>query len=125
MFGAWYLFDNVCEFLIAPLLSDLLQLMAPIAIVFEGWPQSIPPAESLMAIAVLGIVQTGIAQIFLFALVARQGPSFFSQINFVVPLMGVAWGALVLGERLPVTAFAALAMILLGLAASRRSSARS
>jgi drug/metabolite transporter (DMT)-like permease len=94
-------------------------IMIPIVMIFEGLPSELPPLKPLTAIAVLGIVQTGFAQLFLFALVARQGPSFFSQINFIVPLMGVGWGAAILGERLPVAAFVALALILAGLAISR------
>ena len=48
-------------------------------------------------------------------LVRRQGASFFSQINFLTPLFGVLFGALILAERPPVNAYAALAIIMIGI----------
>ena len=53
--------------------------------------------------SVLGVVQTAVATMLLFAIVRRQGASFFSQINFLVPLFGVMWGVLILAERHPPT----------------------
>ena len=63
----------------------------------------------------LGIVQTSIAQIMLFKLIARQGASFFAQVNYFVPVFGVLWGWLALSEQLPAQAQLALAVILSGL----------
>ncbi len=99
-------------------------MITPIAVAQEGVPQAWPSDKVLIAMAVLGFVQTGLAQLILFKLIARQGPTFFSQINFIVPVVGVFWGAAILGERLPPTAFAALALILAGLAVARRRSMR-
>jgi drug/metabolite transporter (DMT)-like permease len=78
-----------------------------------------PTAQSLAAVVVLGVLQTAIAQIMLFTLIARQGPSFFSQVNYFVPVFGVFWGWMVLSEQLPAQAFVALAVILSGLAIVR------
>lgn len=101
------------------ILTLSLILMIPIMLVVDGVPTSLPAFEPMLAISVLGTLQTGLGQLLLFAMLARQGPSFFSQINYVVPLMGVAWGAAVLGERLPLSAFTSLGLILLGLTVSR------
>jgi drug/metabolite transporter (DMT)-like permease len=76
---------------------------------------AMPTTRSLYAVVILGILQTSIAQIMLFKLIARQGPSFFSQVNYFVPVFGVLWGWLVLSEQLPAQAFIALAVILSGL----------
>jgi len=94
-------------------------IMVPFVVAAEGWPSMPADSGALAAIVCLGVVQTGFAQILLFRIVERQGASFFSQINFLVPVLGVFWGALVLGERLPVTAFVALALIMLGVGATR------
>jgi drug/metabolite transporter (DMT)-like permease len=80
---------------------------------------AMPTTRSLSAVFILGILQTSIAQIMLFKLIARQGPSFFSQVNYFVPVFGVVWGWLVLSEQLPAQAFVALAVILSGLAIVR------
>lgn len=80
-----------------------------------------PSSGSLAAMVGLGLVQTALATLMLFAIVGRQGASFFSQINFLVPLFGVLLGALWLGERPPAQALAALLVILLGIAVARSS----
>jgi drug/metabolite transporter (DMT)-like permease len=79
----------------------------------------LPSGSSLTAVIVLGIVQTSIAQIMLFKLIARQGASFFSQVNYFVPVFGVLWGWVALSEQLPAQALMALAVILSGLAIVR------
>jgi len=85
-----------------------------------------PSAGSLAAIATLGIAQSAGGTLLMFALVGRQGASFFSQVNFLVPIFGVLWGALILAERPSPNALAAFALILAGLAIARwgTSSAR-
>jgi drug/metabolite transporter (DMT)-like permease len=80
---------------------------------------AMPTTQSLLAVVVLGIVQTSIAQIMLFKLIARRGPSFFAQVNYFVPVFGVLWGWFVLSEQLPGQALLALAVILTGLAIVR------
>jgi drug/metabolite transporter (DMT)-like permease len=79
----------------------------------------LPTARSWLAAVLLGVLQTALAQILLFRLIARQGASFFSQVNYFVPVFAVAWGWLVLSEQLPPQALAALVMILSGLAIVR------
>ena len=69
-----------------------------------------------LAIAGLAVFHTVIATLLLFALVRRQGAAFFSQINYLVPPFGVAWGAALLAERPSPNAYVALALILLGIA---------
>lgn len=94
-------------------------IMAPVALVAdEPWTLA-PSAASILAIVTLGVVQTAVGTIILFMLVRRQGASFFSQINFLVPISGVIWGAVVLAERPPVSAFVALGVILAGVAVAR------
>jgi drug/metabolite transporter (DMT)-like permease len=80
---------------------------------------AMPTASSWAAVVVLGVLQTSIAQIMLFKLIARQGPTFFSQVNYFVPIFGVFWGWMVFSEQLPAQAFVALAVILSGLAIVR------
>lgn len=78
-----------------------------------------PGAAALASVLILGLVQTALATMLLFAIVRRQGASFFSQINFLVPLFGVFWGAVILAERPSANALAALVLILAGIAVVR------
>lgn len=94
-------------------------LLLPVSLIVDQ-PWSIEPtARSLLAIVALGIFQTALGTVILFTLVRRQGASFFSQINFLVPISGVLWGAVVLGERPGLTAYLALGIILMGVAIAR------
>jgi drug/metabolite transporter (DMT)-like permease len=67
------------------------------------------------AILALAIGPTALASVGYFWLVSRAGPTFVTQTNYAIPLWAVAIGAFVLGERLSLQAFAALALIGLGL----------
>jgi len=77
-----------------------------------------------LALAALGALSTGLATVVYFSLVARAGPTFLSLINYLIPVWAVVLGALVLHERLPARAFAALGLILAGVVIARWQSMR-
>jgi drug/metabolite transporter (DMT)-like permease len=106
--------------LAAAVLLASAAMMLPACLLVES-PWTLRPSPlSLAAIVILAVFHTALGLLLLFALVRRQGASFFSQINFLVPLFGVLWGALILGERPSAKAYAALLLILAGLAVARR-----
>jgi drug/metabolite transporter (DMT)-like permease len=72
-----------------------------------------------LALAALGALSTGLATVVYFVLVARAGPTFLSLINYLIPVWAVVLGAVVLDERLPPRAFAALGLILAGVVIAR------
>jgi drug/metabolite transporter (DMT)-like permease len=78
-----------------------------------------PSALSLAALVGLGIVNTAGGYLLLFRLVVRAGAGFASLNNFLVPLFGILWGALLLSERPRPSALVGLTLILGGLAAVR------
>ena len=67
-----------------------------------------------------GIVPTAIGAVLIVFLIRRAGASFLSQINFLVPLVGVGTAMAFLGERLPANGALALFIILVGVAIARR-----
>lgn len=75
---------------------------------------------SLVSVVCLGIFQTGLAGVILVIIIRRVNASFMALANYVTPLWAVALGALIYGERLAPSAFVALALILAGVAVSRR-----
>ncbi|MCB2078637.1 MAG: DMT family transporter [Novosphingobium sp.] len=78
----------------------------------------------IACVVLLGLLHTGIATLIMFRLISNAGATFFSQINFLVPVFGVLWGTALLGERPGANAFAALALILAGIAVARRGQRR-
>lgn len=109
--------------LVAALMVVSAVMIVPASLIHDTHRVIAPTFSSLAAIVILAVMQTGIGTILMFMLVARQGASFFSQINFLVPLFGVAWSALILGERPSANAVLALAIILGGIAAARHGAA--
>ncbi len=94
-------------------------MIVPISLFIDRpWMLS-PGTVPLASVIVLGVVHTAVATTLLFAIVRRQGASFFSQINFLVPLFGVMWGVLILAERPSANAYLALVLILIGIAVVR------
>lgn len=96
-----------------------LVMLLPVALLAEPLPAQVPSASASIAILLLGILQTAIASLIMFRIIGRQGASFFGQINLLVPMAGVLWGAIILGERLSANAFLALAVIISGVAVAR------
>ena len=72
------------------------------------------PAE-WVAVALLGIFSTAIAAIVYFSLISRAGPTFVSQLNYLIPPWAVLMGITVLGESPESSQLYALGLILGGI----------
>ena len=89
----------------------------PLALVVDRpWELPMPATGSLLALAVLALLCTSAAFLILFRLLAATGATFVSLLNYMAPVFGVFWGALVLGESLELDMLGALALIMIGLA---------
>ena len=103
----------------ASLMIVSLIMVAPLAIIVDQ-PWAIAPSLGVtIAVVLLGVFPSAFGTLMIFALVARQGASFLSQINFLVPVFGVLWSYLFLSEQLSANAFFALILILVGVALAR------
>lgn len=93
------------------LLVATLVLLIPAAFEF---PSSLPSANAMISIAVLGIVCTAVAMLLMFYLVRHAGASRASVITYINPVVATLLGVLVLDEHLGVGGYVAFALILLG-----------
>lgn len=99
-------------------------LMAlPLAI--ATWPATPIPTTSWIAAALLGVLCTGFAYWLFFRLIQRVGASRASTTTYLVPIFGVAWGWLLLGEQPTITMIASAALILGSVILSQRGVQRS
>jgi drug/metabolite transporter (DMT)-like permease len=89
-------------------------MLLPVSLAFEAPWTLAPSGTAWFALLMLGLLPTGVASLLMLAILRRQGAGFFAQINFLVPIFGVAWSFVVLSERPPASALAALAVILAG-----------
>src|SRR4029077_13061924 len=79
-------------------------------------PAEVWHGETIMAVLVLGLVGTAIAYLLFFALIQRAGANYATLVTYLVPPIALAYGAIFLNESFGATAFAALALILVGVA---------
>ncbi len=89
-------------------------LLAPLAV--ARWPVVSPTRTAWLAAASLGVLCTAFAYGLYFRLLARSGPMTAMAVTYLIPVFGVAWGALFLGERLPSSAFGGGVLVLAGVA---------
>jgi drug/metabolite transporter (DMT)-like permease len=77
-------------------------------------PTEMPSATALIAIVVLGLFCTAAAFVFFGILIAEAGPGRAAVITYIAPVVAVALGVTILGERPGVGAAAGLLLILAG-----------
>ncbi|HSG36413.1 MAG TPA: DMT family transporter [Paracoccaceae bacterium] len=93
-------------------------ILIPPTLAIEGVPgwAGLRPG---LAILVLGFLPTALANLLRVIVIRSAGSVFMTLVNYQVPLWSVVFGAFVLREDLPFRFFAALALILCGLAVSQ------
>ncbi len=92
--------------------------LIPAMLIYEGLPTP-SDTRSTAAIIFLGLVPTALAALLRVFTIRTAGSVFMTLVNYQVPLWSVIFGALILNEVLPLRFFAALALILFGLAISQ------
>ena len=74
-------------------------------------PRQVPPVTSAVALAVLGIVNTGLAYWLFYLLIDEAGAATASVITYVMPVVALLLGVGLLGEPLTIGAIAGLILI--------------
>jgi len=82
-------------------------------------PVRITP-QGLLVVVILGIFATGITFHLTFRIIADEGATNAATVGYLLPVVSVVLGALVLDEGLSVRVVAGMAVVLLGVAMTRR-----
>ncbi|MCK0169540.1 DMT family transporter [Aliiroseovarius sp. S1123] len=98
-------------------------ILFPIMLATEGWPEW-ESTRSGLAIVALGLLPTALATLLRVAIILSAGSVFMTLVNYQVPAWSMVFGAWILSEALPLRFFAALALIMTGLAISQWYSLR-
>jgi drug/metabolite transporter (DMT)-like permease len=77
-------------------------------------PPAVPSVQTVGSLLALGLVCGAVGYILFFRLTADVGPTAALTVSFLIPVFGVAWGALFLGESLSLVMLAGAALVLLG-----------
>ncbi len=80
------------------------------------WPAAMPSLLAWGSVALLGVLCTGLAYLLYFRLIAQVGPSKAIAVTYLIPLFGVLWGGLFLGEQVTLVMVLAGLVILCGTA---------
>lgn len=89
-------------------------LILPVAWIAEG-PPPLPDANTLIWVALLGLIPTAGANLLRVLVVRGAGPVFMSLTNYQVPIWSVVLGAIILHEPLPASLILALVLVFSGL----------
>lgn len=114
-----YLADLAPTAVAAGCLLGATILVAPLAAL--TWPDAPIPAKSWVSVIALGVLCTGLAYAFYFRLIQRVGAPRAATATYIVPLFGVGWAWMFLGEALTPTMALAGAIILGSVIASQKS----
>jgi drug/metabolite transporter (DMT)-like permease len=93
------------------LCASSVLLLVPAALTI---PTTAPSALAVTSIAILGVLCTAVAMLFMFYLVNHAGPARASVITYINPIVASLLGVALLHEHLGVGGVMALALILLG-----------
>lgn len=120
-----------CYGVCTPLIKRLTRTISPLALAsgihviglllvvpggVAGWPQATFTPLALFATAMLGVVASGIAYWVHLRLISHLSPVAALSPAFLVPLFGVTWGAVFLGEPLGAGIYLGGALVLLACA---------
>lgn len=93
-------------------------LLIPLMLIIDGVP-AWTDTRSSIAILFLGFFPTALAALLRVSIIRTAGSVFMTLVNYQVPLWSVLFGVWLLNEMLPLSFFAALALILIGLLISQ------
>ena len=110
---------------IGPVVLSACQLAAAavmlgIALAVSGAQAPHVTAEGVAALAVLGILGTGFAYVLNYQIITSEGATVASTVTYLLPVVAIVLGVLVLGESITAITFAGIALVLAGVALTRR-----
>ena len=92
-----------------------LIFLFPTAFIFEKPFNSSPTLESVLSLVYLGSIATGFAWWLRFKILIKNGLVFQTQVAYLIPIFGVIFGVLVLGEQITWKVFVSLIIIMSGI----------
>ena len=104
---------SACQLLAAAL---LLALALPVA-------GARAPHVSAASLVVLGVLGTGVAYVLNYQLITSEGATVAATVTYLLPVVAIILGVLVLGETVTITVLAGIALVLAGVALTRRRDA--
>jgi drug/metabolite transporter (DMT)-like permease len=112
----------------SPVTLSACQLLAAscwLAIVLAGTGAPTPRLDAtvVLSIVLLGLFGTGVAYVLNYQIIYSEGATVASTVTYLLPVVAIVLGVVALGERLTPLVLAGIALILAGVALTRRQRA--
>lgn len=111
-----YLHD--VEPLIITAISQISAALFLLPFVIWFWPERSVPLKAWVSVAMLGVASTSLAFILFYRLLEKIGATKAIVVTFLIPVFGMLWGAVLLGEIVTLSMALGTAVILLGVSLS-------
>ena len=93
-------------------------ILLPLSLLIDQpWRLAMPDADVWAALLAIALVNTALAYLVYYRMLAGAGVTYISLVTFLIPVIALMLGAIFLDERVTVQALAGMAVITLGLAA--------
>lgn len=110
---------------INPVTLSACQLLAAAALLAMALGVAGTPAPRLdvtvvVSIVILGVLGTGVAYVLNYQIITSEGATLASTVIYLLPVVAIVLGVVVLAETVTASAIAGIALVLLGVALTRR-----
>ena len=112
--GNSHLVDRLPQTLTGQMICTTL-IIVPLSLFEQPWTVQ-PSGTSIIALLAMVFLGSGVALAVYYYLLDQMGATFVSVVVYLIPINGVLWSALLLGEPITVNTVIALLVILLGVA---------
>lgn len=114
---------------LSPIVLSAMQLVGATAwlsftLPLEGLTAPTWRLDATLSLLILGVIGTGFAYILNYRIITDDGPLLASTVTYLLPVVAVGLGALLLDEPFTASAAVGVAIVLAGVALSRRSGPR-
>src|SRR5690242_21770877 len=79
-----------------------------------------PGAASVTGLIILGVLGTGVAYVLNYQIITSEGATVAATVTYLLPVVAIVLGVVVLGETVTITVLAGIALVLAGVALTRR-----
>ena len=94
-------------------------VMLAIALAITGGPTPQATTQDIAALAILGIIGTGVAYVLNYQIISSDGATTASTVTYLLPAVAIMLGILVLNEDITANILAGVALVLIGVAITR------
>lgn len=105
--------------LVITTISQVTGALVLLPFVIGQWPSVGPGPAAWISVGLLGVFSTAVAFVLFYRLIARLGTTRTVVVTFLIPVFGMTWGGLFLGEGVTTSMVLSAVLILFGTALSQ------